>query len=63
MYYPKELFSINETQTQRNMAEYEQKQKKWYEAAEKLFPNYFRMNLKERIKIRQAINDYVGYSI
>lgn len=63
MTYPKELFSINEYSTRCNLAEYDRKRENWYKAAEKLFPDYFKMGLRERMKKREVINEYVGYSI
>lgn len=62
-HYPKECFGINETLTKRNMEQYEQKVDKWYEVAERMFPNYFKMNLRERLKVKDLINNTVGYSI
>lgn len=62
-YYPKELFSINETLTMLNLAEYDRKRENWYKAAEELFPDYFKMGLRERLEKQEIINSYVGYRI
>ena len=61
--YPKELFSIREDATRRNLADYDNKRKIWYDAAEKLYPDYFKRNLRERLAVRETINDYVGFSL
>lgn len=63
MIYPKELFSANESITRRNLSEYDRKRDSWYKAAEELFPDYFKMGLRERYKKREIIDRYVGYSI
>ena len=63
MNYSKELFSIDETATAEKIREYDRKRERWYKAAENLFPDYFKMNLRERMNIREEINAYVGYSI
>lgn len=63
MYYPKECFSIREDITRENMRKYEERKNKWYDAAEELYPDYFKMNLRERMKVTKEINNYVGYSI
>lgn len=62
-YYPKECFGINETITRQRKKEYEQRVDKWYEVAESIFPNYFKMDFKERLKARAVVNNTVGYSI
>lgn len=63
MLYPKELFSINESATAENIRQYDRKREEWYRAAEKLFPDYFKMNLRQRMEKREEINNYVGYAI
>lgn len=63
MFYPKESFMINETQTKINLANYDQMRSKWYAAAEKLYPDYFKKSLRERLALRETINKYVGFSI
>ena len=63
LYYPKELFSINETVTAENIRQYDRARDEWYRAAEKLFPDYHKMNLREKMEKREEINNYVGYSI
>lgn len=63
MIYPKECFSINEIVTENAKREYEMKRKLWYDKAEELYPNYWNLNLRERIKIRDEINNAVGFSL
>lgn len=61
--YPRELFSINEDQTRRNIREYDRKREKWYKTAEQLFPNYYKLTLRERMEARAKIEAACGYSI
>ena len=63
MRYPKTTFSINMTTTQHAKDEYEKKYKNWYQKAEELYPNYWNLSLRERMKVRDTINEAVGYSI
>lgn len=63
MTYPKDMFSIREDVTRKNMEEYDKKKKIWYDAAEKLYPNYFQMGLRERLEHREEINNYVGFKL
>lgn len=62
MYYPKELFSINENVTRNNMRKYDQMMDKMYvarKAEEKKLGR--RMTLKERYEFNKAFerrNDY-----
>ena len=46
--YPAELFSINETRTRRNIAEYEKKQARLEKAYLAINPNFWRLNLYQR---------------
>ena len=64
-YYPppRELFSIDETQTRRNLEEWERKVDRWYQKAEELFPNYHSMKVRERLAVRNEIDEAVGYSL
>ena len=63
MYYPRECFGINETVTENAKREYDMKRKLWYDTAIKMYPNYFEIDIKERMKIREIINDSVGFRI
>ena len=63
MRYPRECFSINEDVTHNAMREYEEKKRIWYQELERLCPNYYQLNLKERIPIRAQVNEIVGFSI
>ena len=62
-YYPKECFSINEIATRNAKREYDIKKKLWYKEAERLYPNYWKMHLKERIKVRDIISMEIGFYI
>lgn len=61
--YPKECFSINESNTKNAKAEYERKYDAWYKKAEEMYPNYHDLDLRERLKVRDIINKVVGYSV
>lgn len=64
MYYPSYLFSINEDQTRRNIREYERRRAAWYKKAEEMFPDYYKRNLLERIRIlKPQVDAAIGYSI
>lgn len=63
MYYPKELFVAREDVTRNNIKKYEKMKENWYKKALELYPNYYEMKLKDRIKCRGKINEAVGYSI
>ena len=55
MYYPKELFSINETATRRNLRAYDLRQTEIKQKAMLLEPNYKKLNLIEQAAIRELI--------
>ena len=63
MRYPRECFSINEITTQNAKREYDMKRKLWYDKALKMYPNYFEINFKDRIKLRDIISEEVGFRI
>ena len=61
--YPKECFSINEIVTRNAKAEYDKKKKLWYKEAERLYPNYWNIDIRERIKLRDIISESIGFYI
>lgn len=61
MYYPKELFSINETQTRRNIAAYDAQQDRIYNECLRICPNYSNMDLKARRSIRKYVENHLIY--
>ena len=64
MYYPRELFSINETQTRKNLREYDRRREAWYKKAEEMFPDYFKANVIKRMtEYRPQVDAALGYSI
>ena len=63
MYYPKECYSTNETVTRNRMKEYDIRVKNWYNKALSLYPNYHHLGLKDRLAIRDKINNIMGYRI
>lgn len=63
MRYPQECFSINEDVTKNAKKEYDMKRKIWYDKAVEMYPNYFEISLKDRIKLRYIISERVGFEI
>ena len=61
--YPKECFSINETNTRNAKAEYERKYDAWCKKAELMYPNYHEFDIRERMRVRDSINKAIGYSL
>ena len=61
--YPSWVYSIREDITEKNMKEYDRMKKKWYETAEKLYPDYWKMNLKERLKVQDKVNEAAGFAL
>ena len=61
--YPKEYFLINETATRNAKAEYDKKKKLWYKEAERLYPNYWNIDIRERIKLRDIVSESIGFYI
>jgi len=60
-YYPKECFSINEIATRNAKREYDKKKELWYKEAERLYPNYWNIDIRERIKLRSIISKSIGF--
>ena len=63
MRYPKECFCINENATKNAKREYELKKKLWYDKAEELYPNYHKLDLREKCRLRDEISSAVGFRI
>jgi hypothetical protein len=63
MYYPKWCFVANETITRNNMKKYDEMREKWYKKALELYPNYYEMNRREKLKIEDEVNEAVGFKI
>ncbi len=61
--YPSWVFSIRTDITAENMKKYDRMKKKWYETAEKLFPDYHKMNLRERLAVKDQIDKAAGFSL
>ena len=62
-YYPREVYSINESVTMENMRKYDRNIDKWYQTAEKMFPNFYKMRLgsPEKIAAEKAVNEACGF--
>ena len=61
--YHKECFSINEIATYNTKREYDKKKELWYKEAERLYPNYWNIDIRERIKLRDIVSESVGFYI
>ncbi len=61
--YPRRVFSINEDVTRRNMEFYNHQVDRWYAIAEQLYPNYFKLGLRDRLSLKQKIDEVTGYSL
>ena len=59
--YPAYVFNINEDITRKNMREYDKKKKKFYDYIEELYPNYYELPLRERMEIRDAVAEKLGF--
>lgn len=62
-HYPRSCYSINENVTRNAMREYDEKKRIWYQELERLCPNYYQLNLKERIPIRAKVDKIVGFHL
>lgn len=62
MYYPKWVYNIRVDVTQRNMREYERRAEKVQQTCEELHPNFLKMTMRERSKIREEVIHMLGYS-
>ncbi len=61
--YPRRVFSINEDVTRRNMEFYDHQVDRWYAIAVQLYPNYFKLGLRDRLSLKQKIDEAAGYSL
>ena len=62
-HYPRNCYSYNEIATRNAMREYDEKKRIWYQELERLCPNYYQLNLKERIPIRAKVDEIVGFHL
>lgn len=60
-HYPRSCYSYNEIATRNAKREYDKKKKLWYKEAERLYPNYWNIDIRERIKLRSIINESIGF--
>lgn len=61
MIYPKEVYCMRVDQTIANKREYDRKRAIWYAKAEELFPDYHKMNLRDRMEAWKIIDETVGF--
>jgi hypothetical protein len=62
-HYPRSCYFPNEIATRNAMREYNEKKRIWYQELERLCPNYYQLNLKERIPIRAKVDEIVGFHL
>ena len=60
-HYPRSCYSYNEITTRNAMREYDEKKKLWYKEDERLYPNYWNIDIRERIKLRSIISKSIGF--
>lgn len=60
-HYPRSCYSYNEITTRNAMREYDKKKELWYKEAERLYPNYWNIDIRERIKLRSIISESIGF--
>ena len=60
-HYPRSCYSYNEITTRNAMREYDEKKRIWYKEAERLYPNYWNIDIRERIKLRSIISESIGF--
>lgn len=51
-WYPKEVYSINETVTRENMRKYDLRQQRLYDLCLEIEPDYYKLDFKARREIR-----------
>lgn len=54
-WYPREVYSIREDVTRKNKQDYDHKQNKLMREVLKLAPNYYQLDLRERMALRQRV--------
>ena len=54
-WYPREVYNIREDVTRKNMHDYDHKQNKLMREVLKLDPNYYQLDLRERMALRQRV--------
>ena len=60
-YYPREVYSINENVTRENMRKYDENINEWYDLAEKLYPNFYRLPREEKEKAAKNVDQTIGF--
>ncbi len=60
-HYPRSCYSYNEIATRNAKCEYDKKKELWYKEAERLYPNYWNIDIRERIKLRSIISESIGF--
>ena len=60
-HYPRSCYSYNEIATRNAKREYDKKKELWYKEAERLYPNYWNIDIRERIKLRSIISESIGF--
>lgn len=58
--YPKDVYNIREDITRENMRRYDAWMDRFYEIVTKKFHDYYELNLRERMKIREKVEKEIG---
>ena len=62
-YYPKYVYSYREDITRANMREYDRKKKLLEDKCLEINPDYFHLNLRQRMEVRREVEEALGFSI
>lgn len=54
-WYPRDIFNIREDVTMKNKKDYDHKQNKLMREVLKIAPNYYQLDLRERMALRQRV--------
>lgn len=63
MSYPRSVFHPREDVTRAAMKEHDIKKKLFNEKCEELAPNYYKLPLRERMKIRAEVEEILGFGL
>lgn len=61
-YYPREVFHPREDVTRENMRRYDANINKWYDTAEKMYPNFYALKGAEKAAAAAEVDRAAGYT-
>lgn len=62
-YYPKYIYSYRIDITRANMRDYDRRKKEFEDKCLEINPDYFSLNFRQRIEIREQAEEALGFSI